>query len=73
MKPQEIEDLCDEWQPEPLGRPLTAAQEAYEPVVISSPVGRHVTANGAQVLNLASFNFIGASGNPKIKVGCRTA
>jgi len=37
-------------------------------VVISSPVGRHVTANGARVLNLASFNFIGASGNPKIKV-----
>ena len=44
-------------------------QEAYEPVVISSPVGRRVVANGAEVLNLASFNFIGASGDPKIKVG----
>ena len=31
---QEIDELCDEWQPEPLAGPLPAAQSNFEPPVI---------------------------------------
>ncbi len=32
---QEMDELCAEWQPEPLCGPLTDAQRNYEPPVIS--------------------------------------
>ena len=32
---QEVDELCAEWQPEPLAAPLPAAQRDYEPPVIS--------------------------------------
>ena len=32
---QEVDELCEEWQPEPLCGPLPAAQRDYEPPVIS--------------------------------------
>ena len=32
---QEIDELCDDWQPEPLYSHLTEAQKAYEPPVVS--------------------------------------
>ena len=32
---QEIDELCDDWQPEPLFSQLTEAQQSYEPPVVS--------------------------------------
>ena len=32
---QEIDELCEDWQPEPLFSHLTEAQKAYEPPVVS--------------------------------------
>ena len=32
---QEIDELCEDWQPEPLFSQLTEAQKAYEPPVVS--------------------------------------
>ena len=32
---QEIDDLCEEWTPEPLWQPLTEQQKTYEPPIIS--------------------------------------
>ncbi|KAI0293636.1 serine palmitoyltransferase [Multifurca ochricompacta] len=68
---KEIDELVDEWTPEPLGAPLTAEEEtdlASIPVV-SGPNGpRPKLANtGKQVLNLASYNFTGLAGNETIK------
>lgn len=68
--PQEVDTLCEEWEPEPLGKPLTAVRAGYVPPVITSPIGAFITVEGheARVLNMASFNFIGTSGDPKILV-----
>lgn len=65
-----MDTLCEEWEPEPLGKPVTAERAAYDPPVITSPIGAFVTVEGhdARVLNMASFNFIGASGDLKILV-----
>lgn len=67
--PQEIDELCDEWQPEPLeGEGVPPARQNLQPPVISDDVGTHVTADGRRVLNLASTNFLGIAGDPDIRV-----
>ena len=61
--------MCDEWEPEPLGAPLTEFQRAWvdAPLVNSSTVGRVATINGrAGVLDFASLNFLGLAGHPDI-------
>ena len=70
---KETDDLCEEWQPEPLAKPLTAIQTAVRVPVISSPIGPYVTVDGTRALNLVSFNFIGAAGDPKIKARTATS
>ncbi|KAH9972637.1 serine palmitoyltransferase [Lactifluus volemus] len=68
---KEINELVDEWTPEPLGAPLTPEEQsdlASIPVV-SGPNGpRPKLVNMAKpVLNLASYNFTGLAGNEAIK------
>lgn len=68
---QEIDELVDEWTPEPLGVPLTPEEQsdlASVPVV-SGPNGPRpkLVNTGKQVLNLASYNFTGLAGNEAIK------
>ena len=68
---QEINELVDEWTPDPLGAPLTAEEQsdlASIPIV-SGPNGpRPKLVNTAKpVLNLASYNFTGLAGNEVIK------
>jgi hypothetical protein len=64
---QEVDELCEEWEPEPLAPPLTDAQRAWREPIVSSEAGREVTVNGRKALNFASFNFLGIAGSPEVK------
>ncbi|KAI9366107.1 pyridoxal phosphate-dependent transferase [Zopfochytrium polystomum] len=67
---KEIQDLCDEWEPEPLVPPLTEFQksELEKLSVITSPGGAKVKlADGKERLNLASYNFLGLLNRDSIK------
>ena len=68
---QEIDELMDEWTPEPLSTKLTTEKQmdlASIPVVSGSNGPRPKLVNtGKQVLNLASYNFTGLAGNETIK------
>ncbi|KAK9866316.1 hypothetical protein WJX84_004594 [Apatococcus fuscideae] len=70
LSEQEIEQLCDEWTPEPLV-PALPANRKMEAPIISSSAGRHVTVNGKRVINMASCDFLGIAGDPVIKDMCR--
>jgi serine palmitoyltransferase len=64
---QEIDDLIDEWSPEPLCEPLNASEEAELaslPVIVGPQGPKPKLANtGKTTLNFASFNFTGLAGN----------
>ena len=66
---REVQELCDEWQPEPLGGALTAFQRSWvdAPLVVSSDIGRLTTVNGRAVLDFVSLNFLGLAGHPTIR------
>ncbi|KAH9160505.1 serine palmitoyltransferase subunit 1 isoform a variant, partial [Lactarius sanguifluus] len=69
---QEVDELVDEWTPQPLGAPLSPEEQSdlASVCVVSGANGpRPKLANtGKQVLNLASYNFTGLAGNEVIKV-----
>ncbi|KAK0625372.1 pyridoxal phosphate-dependent transferase [Bombardia bombarda] len=66
----EIDELVEEWVPEPLVAPQTALEEAEMeklPVLVG-PTGPKVKiANGKTVINLASYNFYNLNANEQIK------
>ena len=68
---QEIDELVDEWVPEPLAAPLDAAEQADLAAIpiIAGPTGPKpkLLSTGKTVFNLASYNFTGLSGNEFIK------
>ncbi|KAF8153294.1 serine palmitoyltransferase [Crassisporium funariophilum] len=68
---KEIDELVDEWTPEPLGQPLTATEQADLAAVpiISGPNGPKpkLVSTGKTAVNLASYNFTGLAGNEHIK------
>ncbi|KAI6038663.1 serine palmitoyltransferase [Pisolithus marmoratus] len=68
---KEIDELVDEWTPEPLSVPLTEWEQrdlASVPV-IAGPNGPKpkILSTGKTVVNLASYNFAGLAGNEHIK------
>ncbi|KAI5998916.1 serine palmitoyltransferase [Pisolithus orientalis] len=68
---KEIDELIDEWTPEPLSAPLTEWEQrdlASVPV-IAGPNGPKpkILSTGKTVINLASYNFAGLAGNEHIK------
>ncbi|KAH8819576.1 pyridoxal phosphate-dependent transferase [Xylogone sp. PMI_703] len=67
---EEIDNLVDEWQPEPLVAPQTVFEEAEQeklPVIVG-PTGPKVKlSNGRTVTNLASYNFYNFVGNDQVK------
>ncbi|KAH9016845.1 hypothetical protein EDB84DRAFT_1567102 [Lactarius hengduanensis] len=67
-----VDELVDEWTPEPLGAPLTQEEQrdlASAPVVSGANGPWPKLANtGNQVLNLASYDFTGLAGNETSKV-----
>jgi serine palmitoyltransferase len=65
---KEIEELIEEWEPEPLipkviKTPIMQLDEK-SPTICGSTT-THVTVEGREVLNLARNNFLGMLGNPK--------
>ncbi|CAG8567629.1 5870_t:CDS:10 [Paraglomus occultum] len=67
---QEVEELVDEWRPEPLVSSLTEYQKwelDQTPTIIGSQGPKPKLANGKTLINLASFDFLGFSTNDSIK------
>ncbi|ELU18888.1 hypothetical protein CAPTEDRAFT_226782 [Capitella teleta] len=74
---KEKEDLIEDWQPEPLAPPLSESDAALlnvnERIVdrhiweFCSKIGKHVTVNGHECLNLASMNFLAMNEDPLIE------
>ncbi|KAJ3280427.1 serine palmitoyltransferase component [Borealophlyctis nickersoniae] len=67
---KEVQELIDEWEPEPLVPSLTEFQkvELEKVPVITGPSGpKPKTADGKERLNLASYNFLGIMNQEIIK------
>ncbi|EJD51805.1 serine palmitoyltransferase [Auricularia subglabra TFB-10046 SS5] len=70
---KEIDELVDDWNPEPLLEPVGEDQEhelASVPVVVGPSGPRATLSTGRQVANLASFNFAGLMNDEHIKERC---
>ncbi|KAL2194937.1 pyridoxal phosphate-dependent transferase [Corynascus similis CBS 632.67] len=66
----EIDELVEEWTPEPLVGPLTTQQEAELeklPLIVGPTGPKSKLANGKTVTNLASYNFYNLNANDQIK------
>ncbi|KAF2747517.1 serine palmitoyltransferase 1 [Sporormia fimetaria CBS 119925] len=70
LSEEEVEELVDEWTPEPLVTPITPLEEAENtkrPIIVG-PTGPKVKlSNGRTVTNLASCNFYNFVANETIK------
>ncbi|CAM8894918.1 unnamed protein product [Rhodiola kirilowii] len=66
---KEIDELCDEWQPESLIPRITEEMQ-YEPPVLESAAGPHAIVNGKEVVNFASANYLGLIGHEKLVESC---
>merc|ERR1712000_392966 len=67
---EEIDDLVDEWTPEPLVAPQTSFEEAEReriPVIVGPTGPKSKLSNGRTVTNLASYNFYNFNANEQIK------
>ncbi|KAG6900904.1 hypothetical protein C0993_004341 [Termitomyces sp. T159_Od127] len=68
---KEIDELVEEWTPEPLDPPLTLAEKADLAAVpvVAGPNGPKpkLVSTGKNAINLASFNFTGLAGNESVK------
>jgi serine palmitoyltransferase len=70
LREDEIDELVDEWTPEPLvGEPTALEAAELEKIpVIAGPTGpKTKLANGRTVTNLASYNFYNFNANEQIK------
>ncbi len=75
LSEKEVEQLIKEWKPEPLTpAPDPAwAQEDAEALVVDEMMGSRVVVNGKNLLNLASFDFLGFGGRDEVKDAARAA
>ncbi|KZV73160.1 serine palmitoyltransferase [Peniophora sp. CONT] len=69
---KEIDELVDDWQPEPLGAPLTESEQSdlsSVQVVLGSngPKPRLASHPSKPVINFASFNFTGLAGDERVR------
>ncbi|KAH7523657.1 hypothetical protein FEM48_Zijuj06G0035200 [Ziziphus jujuba var. spinosa] len=69
---KEIDELCEEWVPEPLIPPITEEMQ-LEPPVLESAAGPHAIINGKDVVNFASANYLGLIGHKKLLDSCTSA
>lgn len=66
---KEIDDLCEEWVPEPLHPPITEEMQDMAPI-LESAAGPHAIVDGKEVVNLATANYLGLTGHEKIIESC---
>ncbi|KAJ1384815.1 Pyridoxal phosphate-dependent transferase, major domain [Sesbania bispinosa] len=69
---KEIDELCDEWVPEPL-IPSINEDMLYEPPVLESAAGPHTIINGKEVVNFASANYLGFIGHQRLLDSCSSS
>ncbi|CAN6466260.1 unnamed protein product [Victoria cruziana] len=69
---KEIDQLCEEWTPEPL-HPRITEEMGYEPPILESAAGPHTVVNGKETVNFASANYLGLIGNEKVMESCTAA
>ncbi|GMH35333.1 hypothetical protein BSKO_03201 [Bryopsis sp. KO-2023] len=67
---KEIDELCQEWKPEPLVPRSTPSKQKQ--IVISSATGPHLTVDGSDLLNMVSMDFLGLSMKDDIREICRS-
>ncbi|EGW33921.1 uncharacterized protein SPAPADRAFT_59307 [Spathaspora passalidarum NRRL Y-27907] len=76
LSPSEIDELCQEWTPEPLVEPLTELEKWELKTIpeIQGHNGSHITLAGANepVTNLASQDFLNLNENDHIKAAAKT-
>eukprot|EP01118_Nematostelium_gracile_P000496 TRINITY_DN10562_c0_g1_i1.p1 TRINITY_DN10562_c0_g1~~TRINITY_DN10562_c0_g1_i1.p1 ORF type:complete len:356 (+),score=93.82 TRINITY_DN10562_c0_g1_i1:44-1111(+) len=74
MTSEEISDLVDSWEPEPLIAPRNEQMELDAKIpTISGTTSTHVTIDGKQALNLARTNFLGMICHPKVEEAATNA
>lgn len=66
---KEIDDLCEEWVPEPLCPPISEEKQFQTPT-LESAAAPHTIVDGKEVVNFASANYLGLIGNEKIIDSC---
>ncbi|XP_051136101.1 long chain base biosynthesis protein 1 isoform X2 [Andrographis paniculata] len=66
---KEVDELCDEWVPEPLIPPITEDMK-YEPPILESAAGPHVVIDGKDVVNFTAANYLGLIGHPNLQDSC---
>ncbi|XP_057727803.1 long chain base biosynthesis protein 1-like isoform X1 [Arachis stenosperma] len=66
---KEIDELCDEWVPEPL-IPSLNKELLYEPPALESAAEPHTIVNGKEVVNFTSANYLGLIGHKKLLESC---
>ncbi|KAL6536026.1 serine palmitoyltransferase component [Orobanche hederae] len=69
---KEVDELCDEWVPEPLIPSITEEMK-YEPPVLESAAGPHTVINGKDVVNFTCADYLGLLGNDKLQDSCTKA
>ncbi|KAM0869112.1 hypothetical protein ACQ4PT_040898 [Festuca glaucescens] len=69
LSEKEVDELCDEWEPEPLCPPIKEGARIEAPI-LESAAGPHTTIDGKEVVNFASANYLGLIGNEKITDSC---
>lgn len=71
----EIDEMVEEWRPEPLLPAVAPKDRAYdgEEVVVRRVEGleMHVQGREQPLLNFATFDFLGMSTNPRVKQVCK--
>jgi serine palmitoyltransferase len=64
---EEREQIFRNWKPEPLVPEIDANHPALESHIVDGPVGKHITVDGINCLNLATHNYLGLEDYPDIK------
>ncbi|VUC34574.1 unnamed protein product [Clonostachys rosea] len=70
LREDEVDELIEEWTPEPLvseQTPIELAESERVPIIVGPTGPKAKLANGRTVTNLASYNFYNFNGNEQIK------
>eukprot|EP00164_Ancoracysta_twista_P003410 GFYU01004551.1.p1 GENE.GFYU01004551.1~~GFYU01004551.1.p1 ORF type:complete len:483 (-),score=159.14 GFYU01004551.1:314-1762(-) len=70
LSEKEIDQLCEEWHPDPLVPEMTELQKATKIRTIEGASAARCVVDGNEVLNLVSYNFLGLIGNKEIEQAC---
>jgi serine palmitoyltransferase len=71
LSPHEIDELCHDWQPEPIvSDEMMAGTVARPEKVVTAQNGRTITVGGKEAVNFGSFDFLNMTAEESIKDDC---